>query len=112
MTCRDCGKICGASICVDCFLIQVQATPSDPSRIKENRYSGVGIEYGVLSALFEMYPQSNVGLVAINAQTAFDEAKKFLDNLVHNQCELAGCHSNGKETVHTELCVLHLKRHE
>jgi hypothetical protein len=53
-----------------------------------------------------MYPHSNVGLVAINAQTAFDEAKKFLDSLVHNQCSLAGCYSDGTRTKHTELCLL------
>ena len=94
---------------VDCFAIEVrESQPKKP--IRQNRYSGAAVEYGVLSALFDMYPQSNVGLVAIDAQTAFDEAKKFLDSLCHNQCELAGCYSNGTETVHTELCVLHPKR--
>jgi hypothetical protein len=76
--------------------------------IKQNRYGSGSIfaEYGVLSALFEMHPYSNVGLVAPNAQTAFDEAKKFVDSMVSNQCHLAGCYSDGAETKHTELCVI------
>lgn len=52
-------------------------------QVKQNRYSGPDfVEYGVLSALFDMIPESGVGLVAPNAQTAFDLAKKFLTDLV------------------------------
>jgi hypothetical protein len=55
------------------------------SNIKENRYGTSNIrsflEYGVLSALFEMYPESQVGLVAPNAQSAFDAAKDYLEKL-------------------------------
>lgn len=55
------------------------------SEIKENRYRNstqrTFIEYGVLSALFEMYPESQVGLVAPNAQAAFEAAKEYLDKL-------------------------------
>ena len=112
MACQKCGKDVPTSLCVDCFAEEVKASqPPKPPHIKENRYSGEHIEYGVLSALFEMYPESNVGLVAPQAQLAFNEGLKFLHLLCHNQCELAGCHSNGEKTVHSQLCILHPSRY-
>lgn len=50
-------------------------------KIEQNRYIGEFVEYGVLSALFDMYPESQVGLVAPNAQAAFDAAKEYLAKL-------------------------------
>ena len=108
MFCRDCGKICGASICVDCFLIQVQATPpTKPPYIKENRMGGDMIECGAIHALFEDISASEVGTTS-GAQSAFDAAREFVKSMIQNQCELAGCllagQPYGAGDVHTAKC--------
>lgn len=109
MTCRDCGKICGASLCVDCFLIQVQATPQTPAMRFSLMYGGFGdmLEYGAIQALFYDLPASEVGVTS-GAQSAFDAAREFVTSMIRNQCELAGCLLQGKPygtgDVHTSQC--------
>jgi hypothetical protein len=107
MECRDCGKLCGAGLCVDCFLIQVKATPSDPSHIKENRFTGAMIEYGAIAALFENEPMSEV-CACSSAQSAFDAGQAFIKSMTEHQCKLAGCTIKGKPyhegDHHTDRC--------
>jgi hypothetical protein len=75
--------------------------------IKENRFSGDMIEYGVVEALFEEFPASEVN-VCSGSQQAFDAAKQFVKSMIENQCELAGCtlqhQPYGVGDVHTEKC--------
>lgn len=78
--------------------------------VKENRFGADRdsfAEIGVIQALFEEFPASEVGC-ASGAQCAFDAAKEFLRTMIENQCVLAGCTLNhqpyGAGDVHTEKC--------
>lgn len=71
--------------------------------IKQNRFGGDLIEYGAIEALFENIPESEVGVTS-GAQTAFDGAKKFIEEMVANQCKLAGCSQEHWGFVHSEKC--------
>jgi hypothetical protein len=78
--------------------------------VKENRFGpdrDSFAEIGVLQALFDEFPASEVG-VCSGAQCAFDAAKQFITSMIENQCVLAGCTLNhqpyGVGDVHTEKC--------
>jgi hypothetical protein len=80
-----------------------------PPHIKENRFGGDLIEYGVVSALFEDIPESEVGVTS-GAQTAFTAAREFIKAIIQNQCELAGCSQEHWGFVHSKKCWF-TKRH-
>lgn len=88
---------CGASlpsgftICTDCLTEGVRASlPPQKPYIKQNRFGGDLIEYGAISALFDSIPESEVGAMS-GAQGAFNAAHKFIQEMIENQCRLAGC---------------------
>src|SRR5277367_5839893 len=70
-------------------------TVQERSHIRENRFGGSLIELGVIHALFEEIPASEIGVTS-GAQHAFDAAKQFLKEMVGSQCKLAGCRLSGK----------------
>jgi len=73
--------------------------------IRQNKFGGDLIEYGVVSALFEDIPESEVG-VCSGAQPAFDTARQFIRGMVANQCKLAGC----TVTEHVDKCWFGIRR--
>jgi len=77
------------------------------SHIKQNRFSGDLIELGVIHALFEDMPASEV-CVTSGAQSAFTAAREFIKEMVANQCRLAGCkigeNPYGVDDEHTNEC--------
>lgn len=78
-----------------------------PPYIRENKFAGDLIEYGVISALFEDIPASEVGVTS-GAQSAFDAARWFIKEITANQCRLAGCklsgHPYGEGDEHAGTC--------
>jgi hypothetical protein len=86
--------------------------------IKENRFGsdrdrdGLA-ELGVIQALFDDIPASEVG-VASGAQTAFNGARTFIKEMIANQCKLAGCtltgHPYGEGDEHTHECWFGMRR--
>jgi hypothetical protein len=71
--------------------------------IKENRFGGSLIEYGVITALFEDIPESEIGVTS-GAQVAFRAARTFIKEMVENQCKLAGCSQEHWGFVHADKC--------
>ena len=75
--------------------------------VKQNRMGGDLIECGVIHALFEDIPMSEVTCTS-GGQSAFDAAQAFIKEMVESQCKLAGCHLAGQPygvgDVHTEKC--------
>lgn len=57
-------------------------------RVKQNRFSGEFIEYGILEALLGDFPESNVTLLAGSNQSAFDAARDYIVKL-HARCKKA-----------------------
>ena len=108
MPCRVCGANVPTSICVDCFAVAVKEhQPPKPPYIEEVRLGGDMIETGVLHALFEDMPAAEVTCCS-GAQSSFDAARRFIKEMVENQCKLAGCllseNPYGLYDVHTEKC--------
>jgi hypothetical protein len=81
--------------------------------IKQNRFGGDLIEYGVIDALFEDIPASEVGVTS-GAQSAFNAARAFITGIIANQCRLAGCKVSGipydMNDVHTDECWFGIRR--
>jgi hypothetical protein len=106
MACTKCGKECGVSLCVDCFAAEVTAEQAK-THIRENRYSGAMIEYGVVKAMFEDEPFSEVGACS-GAQSSFNAGRAFIRSITDHQCKLAGCTIKGKPyhegDHHTDRC--------
>ena len=77
------------------------------THIRENRFGGDLIEYGAITALFEEMPRAEVSVTS-GAQSAFTAAKRFITEMVANQCKLAGCALSGDPygvgDTHTEQC--------
>jgi len=88
-------------------------TVQERSRIRENRFGGSLIELGVLHALFEEIPASEIGVTS-GAQNAFDAARQFIREMVTSQCKLAGCKLSGKpygkDDEHTDECWFGIRR--
>ena len=82
-------------------------TIQERSRIKENRFGGSLIELGVIHALFEEIPASEIGVTS-GAQVAFRAARQFIKEMITNQCKLAGCKLSGKpygeDDEHSDVC--------
>jgi hypothetical protein len=74
--------------------------------VKQNRFGSDRdsfAEIGVIQALFEDIPASEVGCCS-GAQNAFDAARDFIKSMIENQCKLAGCSQEHWGFVHTEKC--------
>ena len=94
--CKSCGKNIDAENCPECIAEKKrQHLIRRPPYIKENRFGGDLIEYGVVAALFDDIPAAGVSVTS-GAQTAFNAAREFIKGISAYQCNLAGCKLSGK----------------